>query len=64
MCEKQNQTHCSWCPLNNEKHEIKIPEEMCHASKNEDKFCPFLLISCGYKTKCKDITSCPNKVEK
>ncbi|MBR7128528.1 MAG: hypothetical protein IKD09_08060 [Lentisphaeria bacterium] len=64
MCEKQNQTHCSWCPLNNKNNEIKIPKEMCFNSKNEDNFCPFLLISCGYKTKCSDIKFCPNKIKK
>jgi hypothetical protein len=44
MCEKKM---CDFCIFNNE-NEIK---KLC--TQDESKYCPVLLISCGYKCKCK-----------
>ncbi len=61
MCEKQNQINCNenFCPLHEENSGGKIPEAFCHRIAN--KYCPFLLYACGYKTKCINVRKkCPN----
>ena len=37
-------------------------EEFYDFVRVRNKYCPFLLYSCGYKAKCKDLKNCPNKV--
>lgn len=58
MCAKPNQGNCMYCPFG-VTSPGRIPKEFCH--KAPDKYCPFLLYACGYKTKCSEVRAfCPN----
>ncbi|NMA45889.1 MAG: hypothetical protein GX945_04940 [Lentisphaerae bacterium] len=60
MCKSVNRENCAFCPLNNKLESPRIPDDFCH--RIGEKFCPFLLFSCGFKARCKDVIDlCPNR---